>query len=87
MCLVTAVPEPERSLSPARTSVHPAPAAPYGLAPYGICGRFPPLLTQTRKPSTNTIGQRADGRFRVGAVVNVVPRPEGMMVMCIFMYE
>ena len=29
---------------------------PHGLAPYGICGRFPPLLTQTRKPSPNTIG-------------------------------
>ena len=35
------VPEPERPLSPARTSVRPAPAAPYGLAPYGICRQFP----------------------------------------------
>ena len=31
---------------------------PHGLAPYGICGRFSPLLTQTRKPSPNTIGQK-----------------------------
>ena len=63
--LVTNVPEPERPLSPARPSVRPAPAAPYGLASYGICGRFSPLLTQTRKPSPNTIGQRWISRFGV----------------------
>ena len=40
---------------------------PHGLAPYGICGRFPPLLTQTRKPSPNTIGQRWISRFGVSA--------------------
>jgi len=31
--------------------------------------------------------KRADGRFRVGAELTVVPRPEGMKVMYIFMYE
>ena len=29
--------------------------------------------------------ERTDGRFRIGAVVTVVPRPEGMMVLYIYM--
>ncbi len=53
MCLVTAVPEPERPLSPARPSVRPAPAAPYGLAPYGICRQFPhPLRGRENRRQT-----------------------------------
>ena len=31
---------------------------PHGLAPYGICRQFPHPLSRTRKPSSNTIGQR-----------------------------
>ena len=45
-------------LSPARTFVRPAPAAPYGLASYGICRQFPHPLSRTRKPPSNTTGQR-----------------------------
>ena len=61
--LVTNVPEPERPLSPARTSVRPAPAAPYGLAPYGICRQFPHPLSRTRKPPSNTTGQHTFARL------------------------
>ena len=64
-------------LSPASTFVRPAPAAPYGLASSRFqkiyattcCARVINLLPPPRP-------KRADGRFRVGAELTVVPRPE-----------
>ena len=56
-CLVTACASGGKTLISSLNLLPPPPAAPYGLAPCGICGQFPHLLTQTRKPSPNTTGQ------------------------------
>ena len=49
-CLVTVSASGGKALISRINLIRPPPAAPYGLAPYGICGQFPHLLTQTRKP-------------------------------------
>ena len=56
-CLVTVSASGGKTLISRINLIRPPPAAPYGLAPCGICGQFPHLLTQTRKPSPNTTGQ------------------------------
>ena len=56
-CLVTVSASGGKTLISRINLIRPPPAAPYGLASYGICGQFPHLLTQTRKPSPNTTGQ------------------------------
>jgi len=56
-CLVTVSASGGKTLISRIKLIRPPPAAPYGLAPCGICGQFPHLLTQTRKPSPNTTGQ------------------------------
>ena len=56
-CLVTSSASGRKTLISRLIHLPPPPAAPYGLASYGICGQFPHLLTQTRKPSPNTTGQ------------------------------
>ena len=69
------VPEPERPLSPARTSVRPAPAAPYGLAPMAFAVSFRIRFADAKTAVKPHRLERTDGRFRIGAVVTVVPRP------------
>ena len=56
-CLVTVRSSGGKTLISRLILIRPPPAADYVLAPYGICGQFPHLLTQTRKPSPNTTGQ------------------------------
>ena len=42
-CLVTACASGGKTLISRLNLIRPPPAAPYGLAPYGICGQFPHL--------------------------------------------
>ena len=80
MCLVTAMPEPERPLSPARTSVRPAPAAPSRACLLAVPEDFCHVLRTRQKSSSTAEVKIADGRFRVGAELTVVPRPEGVLL-------
>ena len=79
--LVTVVPVAERPLSPVSTFVRPPPAADYVLASYGICGQFPHLLMQTRKPSPNTIGPPTFARLCVTASLTAISRPKGCILI------
>ena len=76
-CLVTVSASGGKTLIPRLNLCHPPPAAPYGLASYGICGQFPHLLTQTRKLTTNTIGQRElTDALRLLPTATAITRPE-----------
>ena len=79
--LVTDVPVAERPSSPVSTFVRPPPAADYVLASYGICGQFPHLLMQTRKPSPNTIGPPTFARLSVTASLTAISRPKGCILI------
>ena len=57
------------------------------LAPMAFAVSFRIRFADAKTAVKHHRPERVDGRFRVGAVVNVVPRSEGMMVMYIFMYE
>ena len=52
-CLVTAYACGGKTLISRIKVVRPPPAAPYGLAPYGICGQFPHLpCRRENRPQT-----------------------------------
>ena len=70
------VPEPERPISLAPAFVRPAPAAAYGLAPYAICVRLQPRLTQSLHPAPNGTGNLMNARFSLCANFNVITRPK-----------
>ena len=55
-------------------SVHPAPAAAYGLASYAICVRLQPRLSPSLHPTPNSIGQMMNARFGLSAKFNVITR-------------
>ena len=57
-CLVTVISRAGKTAISRINLLPPAPAAPYGLASYGICRQFPHPLSRKRKPSSNTTGQR-----------------------------
>ena len=65
-------------LSPARTFVRPAPAAPYGLASSRFRSFFGEGAALHKKTTSTAEVKSADGRFRVGADITVIPRPEEM---------
>jgi len=79
--LVTVVPVAERPSSPVSTFIRPPPAADYVLASYGICGQFPHLLMQTRKPSPNTTGSPTFARLCVTAALTAISRPKGCLLI------
>lgn len=70
------VPEPDGPLSLAPTSVRPAPAAAYGLAPYAICVRLQPRLPPSLHPAPNSTGQLMNARFSLCANINGITRPK-----------
>ena len=58
--------------------VRPPPAAPYGLAPCGICGQFPHLLTQTRKPPQTPQAKEDTYARKWVRSPDGITRPEGI---------
>ena len=68
------MPEPERPLSPARTFVRPAPAAPYGLASMAFAVSFRIRYAEAKTAVKHHRPKRTDGRFSVGDNITVVPR-------------